>query len=148
MHCVLLDDDSVYCEELVKALEAEIPRLRGKIEVIPTEQDFRERLSNPERFSADFFILDVMVHWADPSEEILPAEETVEGGYFRAGIRCLQRIQEWKSDMPVIVQSALEPEKILSNVREKNLSEKKLHVVKKGSNLNDLLFAIKAIMNR
>jgi ActR/RegA family two-component response regulator len=132
MRCALLDDDRGYCQLLIRDLEARFPALRGNVEVFTAEKQFRERLESAGKFDVDFIILDMMVNWADPSEQVLPAPETVEGGHFRSGLRCLQLIRQWKEEMPVIVQSALGTKVIESIVQAKGLSQSHLSILDKG----------------
>lgn len=139
MRYALLDDDLEYSQLQVETLEHRFPELSGCAEIVLTEKDFRERFQSEEAFDVDFFILDIMVQWADASEPILPPAEEVEGGYFRAGIRCLELIRKWKPAMPVVVHSALNAEQIASVVKLKDLSRHHLWILEKGE--DEPLFA-------
>lgn len=143
MRCVLLDDDKDYGTELIKELENRFPQLHDQIELVLTEREFRERLDSPDGFEAKCFIIDMMIHWTDPSDPELPPADEVEGGYYRAGVRCLVLVKEKYPDAFVILQSALTSEKIKSVLNAKGISETEVNIVrKKGADLSDLFQAI------
>jgi len=136
-----VDDDPLFNEEVIRELGGRFKNLQ--IEVIKTEKEFRERLADPAKFNFDLVILDVMVHWADQSEESLP-DPTLKGGYFRAGIRCLEEILKHPelAARPVIIHSALDEDQILAKVREQKLAEDHLAIVSKRSNLDTFCEAV------
>ena len=146
MKCALVDDDPLFNEEVIAELGGRFPSLQ--IEVIKTEKEFRERLADPAKFNFDLVILDVMVHWADQSEESLPDPATVKGGYFRAGIRCLEEIlkREELATVPVIIHSALDKDQVLAKVREQKLAEDHLTIISKRSDLANFCEAVQKQM--
>jgi DNA-binding NarL/FixJ family response regulator len=145
MQCALVDDDPLFNEEVIEELGGRFPSLQ--VEVIKTEKEFRERLDDPAKFNFDFVILDVMVHWADQSEESLP-DPALKGGYFRAGIRCLEEILKRPelAKVPVIIHSALDEDQILAKVREQKLAEDHLAIISKRSDLANFCEAVQKQM--
>src|SRR5277367_6798609 len=107
MRCLIIDDDENFSKAVIERVEDEIPELAGSFDLILTEKALRERLKSKSEFDYDVIILDVMVRWTDFST---PDPEE-EGGYFRAGIRCLGEIRKLKNgpDIPVLIHSAVDP---------------------------------------
>jgi hypothetical protein len=142
MRCVLVDDDQSFNKEIILDLEGRFPELKDGIEVILTEKAFRDRLTEGSTWDVGFIILDAMIHWADPSEPDLPDPETVRGGYFRAGIRCLTalRSRDDLAQLPVIIHSALDEDRIREKLNAEDVSQSHLEIVTKRSD-STLFFA-------
>jgi hypothetical protein len=88
--------------------------LDPKIEIIETEAEFRltwlPEFENGRKTRPDVFLIDVMLRWTDPSPDQPPRPpEVIEGGFMRAGLRCLDLIQRRKSlsESRVIILTAL-----------------------------------------
>jgi len=97
LRVVLLEDDPHQAEYHADQIRMWDPEGGFNAEVVPTESQFRERLERGDWDGAgqpDAWILDVMVPWATPSPRMPPPPpDVVDGGYFRAGIRCAQMVR-------------------------------------------------------
>ena len=118
---VLVEDDHIQAESFVDALTR---NYRGvTIQIIATEQEFVSRLDDLVKKPPDLFIIDVMVRGTDPlpGGEYIPEE--AKGSFFRAGIRCENKLRKKKCKTPVILYTVLErqdlAEDLPSNPRTK-----------------------------
>ncbi len=104
LRVVLLEDDPLQAEDHADKIRQWHPEGGFDPEVVPTESQFRARLERGDWDGAgqpDAFILDVMVPWAAPSPRMPPPPpDVVDGGYFRAGIRCAQMVRGHFSSEP------------------------------------------------
>lgn len=109
MKIVGLEDDEPFWETFVEELKSEIPG--AEIVWIRTEFEFWERIPDFVKSPPDIFLLDVMVKWADASPNPPPAPpEVAKESYYRAGLRCRDRLRESEStaDVPVVLFTVLE----------------------------------------
>jgi DNA-binding response OmpR family regulator len=142
MRIVSLEDDEPFWDLMKDALVDAFPGI--ELSWIRTESEFRERL---EKFAAappDLFILDVMVKWADPAENMpLPTEDVREEKYYRAGLRCRKRLAQNSatSSVPVILFTVLEAADI------SKLPQGAIFVGKSGD-FRELITAISNLMSR
>jgi hypothetical protein len=91
---VLVEDDhlqSEYIRDLIESASLEV-------EPVSTESDFRQGLFGgtwdpPESPTA--FVIDVMLRWSNPRHNMpVPPIDVIDGGSFRAGLRCARLIRE------------------------------------------------------
>src|SRR5262249_43672003 len=88
---VVVEDDHLQEGPLQDYLKEAFPAAR--VEVIPTERAFRERLEALRAHPPDLVGRDVMLRWDSPSRSApAPPAEVVAGGYQRAGLRCAELI--------------------------------------------------------
>jgi hypothetical protein len=115
---VNLEDDEPFWELMEEALKEAFPK--AEFEWVPCESDFYARLPTFESSPPDVFVLDVMVKWADPSEEMpVPPKDVREEGYYRAGVRCRERLSRLPgtAKTPVILYTVLERSDMESAVK-------------------------------
>jgi CheY-like chemotaxis protein len=86
-----------------------------------------------------------MIRWAERGDDDMPDPEEVKGGYFRAGIRCLEAIRALQggATIPVIIHSAQNEEQIRSKLREQNIVDDHLAVVNKRGDFTKFFEAIR-----
>jgi CheY-like chemotaxis protein len=108
-YLVVVEDDHLQEGPLEEQLQDAFPTAR--IDTVSTEKEFRERLTDFRNEPPDVVVLDVMLRWAFPSPDASPPPaDVVEGGYYRAGMRCeeLMRKDSKLCDVPVIFYTILE----------------------------------------
>jgi CheY-like chemotaxis protein len=121
-----VEDDYLYVDWLRDAIESNVG---GKVEVITTELEFRNRFEELATRAPDIVLMDIMLRWTDPSPEMVPPPKGL-GTFHRAGLRCLQLLRADKrtSQVPVILYSVLEESDIAQDMKELGLSAR--HVAK------------------
>ena len=143
MIIICVEDDHLQFDSISKKIRQAFPGVT--IEGIKTEKDFRDKMADFARKPPDVFIIDVMLRWTDPSPKMeLAPKEVAEGGFFKAGLRCLQRLvsQEETKNIPVIFYTVLE---------KNNLEEDLKHIygkfdfLEKDSDLSSLIQLIRKI---
>lgn len=81
------------------------------VEILCTEEEFREAVPALQLDVPDLVIMDVMLRWSfprpDPPE---PPEDVMSGGYYRAGLRCAQLLYDDPRlrRVPVVLYTILE----------------------------------------
>jgi CheY-like chemotaxis protein len=106
---VVVEDDHLQEGPLQEQLEDAFPAAR--ITTVVTEHDFRERLGEFHENPPDIVIMDVMLRWAYPAPGAAEApSDVVEGGYYRAGLRCAALMAEDPAlqGVPVVYYTILE----------------------------------------
>jgi hypothetical protein len=146
MKIVSLEDDEPFWDLLQEALNEAFPG--ADVAWIHTESGFRREMKNFVANPADIFLLDVMVKWADASENMPPApKEVVEQGYYRAGLRCRKLLLENPATkkVPVILFTVLERRDI-----EKVVSELPANTafVGKSGDFRELIATINTLSGR
>lgn len=138
-HIVVLEDDASMHPLLESLITKSLGDLDLKIEVIETEADFRMKwlpsVQNTKKQRPDIFVIDVMLRWTDPSPNQPPRPpDVIEGGFMRAGLRCLNLIRQRPSlfNTPVI---------FLTTLTKKNLDDL-------GANLEAVEILHKGDINR
>ncbi|HYH86171.1 MAG TPA: hypothetical protein VEX60_12010 [Pyrinomonadaceae bacterium] len=119
MYIVLVEDDHLQAEWVESCFGAAFHGV--KVERISTESEFYSRLDGIMDARPDVFIIDVMLRWADPGPTMQePPNEVRENGFYRAGLRCKEKILENEKarSIPIILYTVLEEldlEKALQN---------------------------------
>ena len=120
-HIVLVEDDHIQAESIVDALREKYRAL--VVDTIATEQEFVSRLDDLVKRPPDLLIIDVMVRGTDPLPDGEYIPEEAKGSFFRAGIRCENKLRKKKCKTPVILYTVLErqdlAEDLPSNPRTK-----------------------------
>ncbi len=110
---LILEDDATMHSLLESIISKNLSDLTS-VQIIETEADFRlkwmpaftlDRSKKP-----DIFIIDIMLRWTDPNPEQPPRPpDVIEGGFMRAGLRCLRLIRQHPtlSNVPVIILTTL-----------------------------------------
>jgi len=108
-YVVIVEDDHLQEGPLEEQLRDAFPAAR--IETIPTEKEFRNRLAAFRADPPDVVVMDVMLRWEFPSPEPSPPPPDVaRDGYYRAGMRCaeLMRSDELLRRVPIVFYTILE----------------------------------------
>jgi CheY-like chemotaxis protein len=109
MKIVVVEDDPLEADLIRKGLEQAFPDLA--IDRISTESEFQFRLDSLTKEPPDVFIVDMMLRWAEPSENMPePPTEVRDEGFWRAGLRCQRMLasREETQAIPVILYTVLE----------------------------------------
>lgn len=104
---VVLEDDPHQSETLKEYLLKTCPNLG--IVMLATEWEFRDAIDRMDATEIACVILDAMVPWSFPSENMpVPPKEVQEGGIYLAGKRCADYIStKFGTNVPVYVRSVL-----------------------------------------
>jgi DNA-binding NarL/FixJ family response regulator len=137
MNILLIEDDYNYFQELKSDLEndPEIARNGVQIVLIETERMFGEDFEKIAKAEYDFAIVDVMVKWEGrDSDRKRPSPDVLQGGYYRAGFRCLQTLRDdpRTSKLRVVVHSNLD-ERYMGDLRKEHTNPYTKFVPKSGS---------------
>lgn len=134
MKALIIEDDFLFVDVIRKNLETAVPDLRRAIDVIKTERQFREVFDSTAKLDYGLIVLDIMVQWDALGAGSVPAEDAWQEGYFRAGIRCLDRIRKRPESAitPVIVHSALESSQIIEALSQKRITQNQLEIIPKS----------------
>jgi hypothetical protein len=110
---LLIEDDRLQAQGIQSGLRdllhSEYPKL--VFTTFFTESDFYAKFGELAAEGFALAIIDVMLPWADPSPEMeVPPREVVEGGFFRAGVRCRQKLQSdpRTSSIPAIIYTVMD----------------------------------------
>lgn len=141
---IIVEDDHLQAEAFASAVRRAF-RL-AEIITIHTESEFRTRFESLRANPPSLFVLDVILRWSNPSEELgNPPEEATVDGIYRGGMRCLRMILATPEiqDVPVIVYSVVAHEAI-----EERRVVLPAHVVvlDKSSNDNLLVRAVRSLI--
>jgi DNA-binding response OmpR family regulator len=141
---LLVEDDHLQAHGIQSGLRILLQREYPHLVFTPisTESDLYSRFDEIAGKGFDLAIIDVMLRWADPSPEMPePLPEVVEGGFFRAGVRCKQKLQSdpRTSSIPVIIYTVLDESRLPPGIDD---------VVPKGADLSPLADRIRARLRR
>ncbi len=107
---LIVEDDRQTAEQMEQGIRS----LGFDVWRIPTESDFYSNLDQIAARKPVAIVIDVMLRWADPSDDIprKPSDYEETGGYRRAGMRCSKRIREDArfSGIPVLIFTVLAEE--------------------------------------
>jgi CheY-like chemotaxis protein len=109
MHVVVVEDDHHQTAPLGEHLTAAFAPVT--VEALASEEDFRAALPRFARQPPDLVVLDVMLRWSFPRpNRPEPPADVVEGGYYRAGLRCakLMLADQRLRSVPVVLHTILE----------------------------------------
>ncbi len=126
MKILIVEDDYLFAEEMRQDILAAPEFNDAEVEVVGTEQEFRDRFEQIQQAGYDLIILDVMIRWVDPSPEARkPDADVLEDGYFRAGIRCLQMLRQAQAtkETPVVIHSNMDEKDILAAIAMRHVHE-------------------------
>jgi CheY-like chemotaxis protein len=137
MYIIIVDDDHNFVQLLNDRLKDKFKNV--KIHRIKTEFEFRSEMNEIVKKPPDLFLIDIMMRWADPSENMPEASpEVLEGGYPKAGLRCqrLLTADERTKNIPIILYTILERRDLASELQE---LPGNVQYLRKDSNLLPLL---------
>lgn len=109
MYILVVEDDHLQYDPIQDSLKQAFPD--AKVDRISTESQFRLFIDSEQAGLPDLVVLDVMLAWAVPSENMPePPQAVIEGGYYRAGFRCEQLLaqHERTKGIPAILYTVLE----------------------------------------
>jgi DNA-binding NarL/FixJ family response regulator len=109
LYFVVVEDDHLQEEPLADHLRSHFEGAR--VQTINTEQEFRTWLPELRADVPDLVLMDVMLRWSDPQPNPPePPEEVLAGGYYRAGLRCAQLMDDDAQlrCVPVVLYTILE----------------------------------------
>jgi CheY-like chemotaxis protein len=104
---VVLEDDPHQSETLKENLQNAFPNLG--IVMFATEWEFREAIDRMDATEIACVILDAMVPWSFPSENMpVPPKEVQDGGIYLAGKRCADYVlTKFETKIPICVRTVL-----------------------------------------
>ena len=110
---LLIEDDHLQAQGIQSGLRNLLQRQYPDLvfETFSTESDFYARFEETAEQAFDLVIIDVMLRWANPSPQMTEQPpNVVEGGFFRAGVRCKQKLQSdpRTSSVPTIIYTVLD----------------------------------------
>jgi len=109
MYIIIVDDDNLQAEWLMAMLKDFFQN--SKIEWVDTEYEFRSRIDEFAEDPPDIIVMDVMLRWTYPSEDmpVLP-DEVEKEGFYTAGFRCEELLsgKEALKNVPLIFYTVLE----------------------------------------
>jgi CheY-like chemotaxis protein len=107
MKTLLVEDDLTQRDLISEALKREFPEL--ELWPIATESEFRDSLDEIGKNPPALIIMDVMLRWCDPSEQ-MPAVAPDATDFSRAGVRCCHLLKNNPKTkaIPIIVLTVLD----------------------------------------
>src|SRR5258708_17771330 len=120
MYFLIVEDDKLQFSFIENGIRQGRHFSKSRVERIATEYEFIEKLENIATEKPDVILLDIMLRWTDPTPNMtLPPPDIAEEGFFRAGVRCEQRLaaDPRTRDIPVIVYSILEKKDFEGEIR-------------------------------
>ncbi|HYX30780.1 MAG TPA: hypothetical protein VE863_19745 [Pyrinomonadaceae bacterium] len=109
MNIIIVENDYLQYDWMKDIFARRFPYYH--ISQIKTELEFCNQLKKIAAKPPDVIIMDVMLQWTTPSENVeRPPDEVKEGGHHTAGLRCQERLRsdEKTKDIPVILYTVLE----------------------------------------
>ena len=144
MRFILVEDDPRQAEALVIDLKAAFPSTQ--LTWVASEHDFATLLPTLEPSPPDLVLIDMMLQWARPSRTIPPRPaEVSEGGFRRAGLRCVKRLRRISSTrvVPVILYSALDRQDLKDDVQS---LDEHVFVVHKAAEPESLVRLMRSVL--
>jgi len=109
MNIVIVENDYLQYDWMEDVFRRYFPD--WNVSQIKTELEFRNKLEQLAVRPPNVIIMDVMLQWTTPSENVQrPPKEVSEGGHHTAGLRCEELLRKDKrtEDIPVILYTVLE----------------------------------------
>jgi hypothetical protein len=116
MKMIVVEDDFRELAFMTAHLSKEFPG--ADIEAFETEHAFRNAIEMIRKNPPHVVIIDIMLRWADPQDELMPAV-AFDGGYQRAGVRCQELLASFPetAGVPIVFYSVLERVDVLPDGR-------------------------------
>lgn len=108
MSILVVEDDDIQADLILPNLKRAFRQ--DTIDLIRTEYEFRDHLDKIRKNPPDVIVIDIMLRWTDPSEDMPPRPEEVRReGPNRAGFRCKKILaeEEGTKHIPVILYTVL-----------------------------------------
>jgi TIR domain len=109
MKVVIVEDDYLQAEHIRSWLLEVWPHI--EIEAIQTEAEFRSKLPDLSAQPPNIVIMDYLLRWSDPRPDAhLPPDEVKAAGFYGAGLRCIDLLQQndIMRSVPVVLYTVLE----------------------------------------
>jgi CheY-like chemotaxis protein len=139
MLIILIEDDPVQADLMEKAMRQ---RLHAETFRIATESEFLARFEEIPKRSPAAIVIDVMLRWADPAEQMpsKPADYRQTGGYRRAGLRCRKKLTEDRRTrtIPAILYTVLAKDSLQTDIADSVY-------VQKGDGFDHLLDRLRSL---
>ncbi len=120
-HVLILEDDASASGWLESAIRRELTDLASAIEIVETESEFvlewLPQFDQGMKPQPSVIVIDIMLRWTDPAPQQPPRPpEVIQGGFMRAGLRCLESIRQRPKllHVPVVLYTALTREDLFS----------------------------------
>ena len=145
MYFLIVEDDKSQFSYIKNGIRQGRYFSESRIERIATELEFIEKLESLATEKPDVILLDIMLRWTDPHPDMtLPPPHIAEASFFRAGVRCEQRLaaDSRTRNIPVIVYSILDKKDFDGEISERpevHYLEKDFGVEKLNSKLEECL---------
>lgn len=142
---LVVEDDYLQAEWMQSTLSEALPGLQT--ERIATEYEFRCKVNSLTSAPPDVILLDVMLRWCDPDQDVKAPDDVRLGGFYRAGLRCekLLRANTETSSVSVILYTVLEERDLESEL--KKLSIYTIYIPK-DSTSTQLVAAVREALKR
>ena len=139
----LIEDDPTQAADIAQGLGAEFD---AEVKRIPTELEFRQRFDDILASNPRVVVIDLLLRWTDPSEDMEPFPPDVDPnkGFLTAGLRCQQRLtaNPRTRDVPIVIytivnghDSGVDPNSLPKNAR----------FIRKESNYSNLFDSVKQL---
>lgn len=150
MKLVLLEDDKSQRIWIKEALVSWFSkRVELTIEEIDCEIDFIDKLQDFKENPRDFFILDVMVKWSSPRPTMIPPPADINNnGPYRAGVRCIQRLEQLGIRTPKMLYTLLDKTSLQDDIEALTGRGVKIHHLRKDHYREKLPEFIEELMKR
>ncbi len=128
---VLVEDNSDWSEDAANALQIAFPD--ATIIRVYSEHEFVSMLPDFRRAPPTIFVVDIMLPWCEPSNDMPEAPEDVKGnGFWRAGARCRHRLTEVPelAAVPVVFWSIISRSDLELLYKDQHLPSATYHVSK------------------
>lgn len=147
MDILIVEDDHLQHTPIYNSLVQAFPG--AKVKQISTESGFRSFFDADEGELPKLVVLDVMLRWANPSEDMpVPPQEVIDEGYYRAGFRCEKILaqQEKTKAIPVILYTGLNRDVLKNDL--KNVRPKRTEYLRKEPDHEELIQLIRKLIGQ
>lgn len=138
----LLEDDYLQSDWQIKVLRREFPN--RLVELHETESEFVAALPGLVEYPPAVFILDVMLRWDNPGQNIPKPDDVRQEGFYRAGLRCMKLIRETPelAHIPIVLYTMLEEMDL------RGMVPKDVHHISKSSDTSKLLETLRTLLEK
>jgi CheY-like chemotaxis protein len=119
MKILIVEDNAMQADWMNQELTRRLPKI--EIDMCDTECEFHANFENIAANPPDVVLMDVMLNWTHPAENMVPRPPAVaEAGIWRAGIRCekLLRGDPRTKDIPVVLYTSLAESNLAADLKE------------------------------
>jgi DNA-binding response OmpR family regulator len=138
----VVEDDSLQRVTICTAIKE---KFNAHIIELSTEYEFRQQLENLAEPYPELIVLDVMLPWTKPMEDMPEApKEVKENRFYRAGMRCEKLVRKKRAvkHIPIIIYTNLAQEDIQDDLNKLSNNTHTVYLGK-SSEIKELLDKIK-----